>query len=298
MKPFFLHRFTWVWLGGLLLLILASPGLYSAWQWNMKALRLIRGEEKPFEITTLTCSHIWLFVAEAEKGHGPYSQRQVLEYALGCSVNHLPLIKALLPEDQALAQSATELYPEHADTWFWLADLQSLATPEQAIESYWQGLQREPQNSNAWVQLSRMLATFAPDVALRIYEQLDVASLGKTNPILSTEMQFVLAATLSKDDPAQAVDLYRQGLTAKPYDGIRWFELGDLLSKTDPQAALEAYLQSCIYGDPGSHGCYGAGRMAEQLGDPTQAIEYYRRSSWVEALKRADELEALLKSSK
>jgi len=45
---------------------------------------------------------------------------------------------------------------------------------------------------------------------------------------------------------------------------------------TDPQAALDAFLQSRYHGDPGANGCYGAGWVMEGLGDPQQAIEYYR----------------------
>ncbi len=60
------------------------------------------------------------------------------------------------------------------------------------------------------------------------------------------------------------------------------------------QHALEAFLTCCNIDDAGSNGCYGAGRMAEKLGDPQKAIEYYRLSRWDGALKRADELEAEL----
>lgn len=73
-----------------------------------------------------------------------------------------------------------------------------------------------------------------------------------------------------------------------------WVVFGGLLSKRDPQAALEAYLQSCYHGDSGANGCLGASRMAEKLGDPRAAIQYYRLSRYRGALQRADELEQML----
>jgi tetratricopeptide (TPR) repeat protein len=58
------------------------------------------------------------------------------------------------------------------------------------------------------------------------------------------------------------------------------------------QAALDSFWQCCQNGDPGSNGCYGAGRMAEKLNDIPAAIRYYSRSHWLPALQRADELAA------
>ncbi|MGC8838813.1 MAG: hypothetical protein ACP5UM_10400, partial [Anaerolineae bacterium] len=46
----------------------------------------------------------------------------------------------------------------------------------------------------------------------------------------------------------------------------------------DPEAAIQAYLNSCTYGDPGSNGCYRAGKTAERLGDYARAAQYYRLS--------------------
>lgn len=106
---------------------------------------------------------------------------------------------------------------------------------------------------------------------------------------------FWLAEMIAPADPAAAVDLYRQGLALAPEDGRRWAYLAALLLEGgDLDGALEAYLQSCHNGDPGANGCLGAGKVAEQQGDPAAAIGYYRLSKFSGSLERADLLEQQL----
>ena len=107
----------------------------------------------------------------------------------------------------------------------------------------------------------------------------------------SAQALFWLAQIRAKATPAEAIELYRSGLQLDPHNSVMWRELGDLLTDRDPQSAIEAYLQSCYNGDFGYHGCYRAGLTAEQQGDITSAIHYYRFSRWSGALERADELE-------
>jgi hypothetical protein len=110
----------------------------------------------------------------------------------------------------------------------------------------------------------------------------------------SRERLFWLTGAYTRSNPEIAIALYYQGLALDPSDVRRWQYLGHLLSKRDPQAALGAYLQSCYHGDPGANGCMGTGCMAEKLGDPRAAIQYYRLSRYRGALQRADELEQML----
>jgi hypothetical protein len=58
--------------------------------------------------------------------------------------------------------------------------------------------------------------------------------------------------------------------------------------------ARNAFIQCCNHGDPGSHGCYNAGRIEQERGQLETAILFYRLSHWEEAHRRADELEASL----
>jgi len=105
---------------------------------------------------------------------------------------------------------------------------------------------------------------------------------------------FWLAELVSPSDTERAVSLYRTGLSDDPSNGLAWRKLGDLLMPGDPRAALDAYLQSCLNGDPGANGCLLAGRAAERLGDFHSAIRYYRMSRYGRARERADELESRL----
>jgi tetratricopeptide (TPR) repeat protein len=86
---------------------------------------------------------------------------------------------------------------------------------------------------------------------------------------------------------------YQHGLRLDPHDGRRWNTLGVMLEgEGDLVSAQEAYLQSCLNGDPGHNGCWRAGKTAEELGDYEAAIDYYRLSRWKPAFDRAKELEA------
>jgi hypothetical protein len=93
--------------------------------------------------------------------------------------------------------------------------------------------------------------------------------------------------------PENRLVYYQKGLSLEPQDGRRWNELGGMLAKNgDLEPAMQAYLQTCLNGDPGYNGCWRAGQMAEKLGDIPSAISYYRLSRWKQAFDRAQELEA------
>jgi len=96
------------------------------------------------------------------------------------------------------------------------------------------------------------------------------------------------------DEDLELADKYfTESTRLDPYSGLAWCRLGGVKEKQELFVdAVDAFWQCCQNGDPGSHGCYGAGRMAEKLGDIPNAIRYYRRSHFSRALERADELEA------
>ena len=66
-------------------------------------------------ITSPGCSHIWLVGTVAGQRGDLLAQHQAFMQALGCSPNYQSLIQAVLPEDQELAQLATQYYPESSD---------------------------------------------------------------------------------------------------------------------------------------------------------------------------------------
>jgi tetratricopeptide (TPR) repeat protein len=103
---------------------------------------------------------------------------------------------------------------------------------------------------------------------------------------------FALADVVNQHNSKEAASLYEQVVLNDPSNGLAWCSLGRLHNR-DKQLnkAVDDFFNCCRNGDPGSNGCYNAGRMMEQLGDPQKAIEYYRLSQSQGALKRADELE-------
>ena len=219
------------------------------------------------------------------------NRNKAWEQAMHCSPAYIFFTRNGAYKDLDLAQVAVQAYPERAEAWFWLAELHLAAAPGRAIHAYWQGLQRQPHNHRAWAEMGRAFGALPLPEALKLYGGLGIETLSSGDPLLRSEPKFIMATILAKEQPDRAIQLYRQGLEAKPYDGVRWYELGDLLAETDPHAALAAYHQSCHNGDPGSHGCYGAGLMAEEIGDIPLAVQYYRQSRWENAQQRADELE-------
>jgi tetratricopeptide (TPR) repeat protein len=239
------------------------------------------------------CPGAW-FLGLVYNSLGDLVQRdQSWETALACSPIYIQLVRAKVPEELNLAEFAVQVQPEQAEAWFWLAKLEAKDKPDQAIQAYWKGLKLQPYQKDAWVQLSGILASLDIQDAMNIYEQFNLDQVVTNDPVLRSEPKFMMASILSGNQPERAIQLYRQGLQDNPSDGVRWYQLGDLLAKGDPKAGLEAYLQSCYHGDPGAHGCYGAGLMAEKLGDIPSAIRYYRLSKWQDALQRAIQLEQM-----
>lgn len=95
-------------------------------------------------------------------------------------------------------------------------------------------------------------------------------------------------------DSLQAEKDFAESVRLDPTYGLAWCRLGGLKERQGQiNTAEEAYLQCCENGDPGSNGCYGAGRMAEKLNDVPAAIQFYRRSHWSGALQRAEALETI-----
>lgn len=91
--------------------------------------------------------------------------------------------------------------------------------------------------------------------------------------------------------------IFEKILAIDPNDGFAWRYLGIILIQEGKiPEAIEAHINSCNYGDPGSNGCYNAGRMLEKEGEYQDAIYYYRLSKWQPSQEEADRLEAQLAS--
>jgi tetratricopeptide (TPR) repeat protein len=91
--------------------------------------------------------------------------------------------------------------------------------------------------------------------------------------------------------------IFEKILEINPKDGLAWRYLGIvLLQEGDIPLAIQANINCCKYGDPGSNGCWNAGRLYEQEGQYDQAIYYYRLSKWQPSQEAAVRLESQLAS--
>lgn len=109
---------------------------------------------------------------------------------------------------------------------------------------------------------------------------------------------FWLADGIEKDDPDQAEQLFRKIVALVPSDGKAWHRLARLVAaKGFIDEAIGYNIKSCYNNDPGSNGCYGAGRLLEQQGRYEEAIYYYRLSRHDFIRANADRLEELLAGS-
>jgi O-antigen ligase len=105
---------------------------------------------------------------------------------------------------------------------------------------------------------------------------------------------FWLGFLTMRSDSVSAERLLRTCVGIDPGHGLAWRYLGDALRFKNPRGAIDAYLQSCLHGDPGANGCYLAGTAEESLGEYQAAIRYYRMSRWRTAQLCADRLERML----
>ncbi len=215
----------WLWLGFLIMVVLSGVHLQNAWQWNIRALHLLKRKGEAIPIKALGCDHLVLIGAEAGERGDISVQHNIMEHALGCSRTNISIVSTVFPLDEDLALLATQLYPDSSRSWFWLGESIAPTDHLRARQAYLRNVELSPKNGLTWCRL-----------------------------------------------------------------GFNYYDHGQEFEK-----ALDAFLNCCYYGDRGSNGCYGAGRMMERLGNPQQAIEYYRLSKWDGALKRADELENQVK---
>ena len=165
---------------------------------------------------------------------------------------------------------------------------------------------------NWQISLLALRADIPPDIEINMQNMLDCSPKSVDWLILIAPQRTDLALRAAKlypeeaqiwlwlgdlaktaEDPTLADKYFTESTRLDPYYGLAWCRLGRIKESQELlDEALYAFWECCQNGDPGSNGCYGAGRIAENLGDIPSAIQYYRRSHWQPALARADELES------
>jgi tetratricopeptide (TPR) repeat protein len=131
---------------------------------------------------------------------------------------------------------------------------------------------------------------------IRIFAPTDMALTQKASLIYPEDpgILFWLADGIEKDDPDQAEQIFRKIVALVPSDGKAWHRLARLVeAKGFIDEAIGYNIKSCYNNDPGSNGCYGAGRLLEQQGRYEEAISFYRLSRHDFIRANADRLEEL-----
>ena len=159
-----------------------------------------------------------------------------------------------------------------------LGVLENQGAAQSTLNEYWRdAIQCDPQRAG-------MLWSYYPQ---------DPGLARQVNAVQPKSAQgwFWLAELTAGEQTDELIEYYRQGLAIDPTDSYRWRLLGELLVKADDlPAALEAYRMACRTGDAGGHGCLGAGKIAEQMGDYGAAVGFYRMSRLPELWERAERL--------
>ena len=135
---------------------------------------------------------------------------------------------------------------------------------------------------------------------IRIFAPTDMELAQKASVIYPEDpgILYWLADGIEKDDPDQAEQLFRRIVVLQPYNGRAWHRLARLVAaKGFIDEAIGYNIKSCYNNDPGSNGCYGAGRLLEQQGRYEEAIYFYRLSRHDFIRANADRLEEFLAGS-
>jgi tetratricopeptide (TPR) repeat protein len=152
-----------------------------------------------------------------------------------------------------------------------------------------------PAQRQAFEQALKCSSNYLSLIQAVLPEDLEIARLATQQYPENSKAWYWLGQASAPTDPFAAQQAYLRTLTLDPHNDWAWYRVGrNYELNGEFEMAGEAYLKCCLNGDPGSNGCWGAGRMMEKLGNLQQAIEYYRLSRWEKALERAQELEKQL----
>lgn len=76
------------------------------------------------------------------------------DMALRADAQYLPVIKMMAPADLPLAELAVQMYPDRAESWDWLGDLQAASAPAHAMTAYQKAAALSPLDNLIWEKLS------------------------------------------------------------------------------------------------------------------------------------------------
>ncbi len=156
------NRYVWlVWIILLVLQILHSIGTVRR---NYTLLLLLYASrnmdglprEFNMEILRDQCQSRWII---GKFNHLISKEREAEKYFLGalsCNIKYLTAIRYLLPENKVIASYSVQYYPNHAESYFWLADIVSEQNMGEAADLYESGLELSMESGDNWYKLGNI----------------------------------------------------------------------------------------------------------------------------------------------
>lgn len=161
------------------LVFILSAGMASAVRRNaasLLALRALTGDGAAIHqamnafADDASCRALWV-MGLMFHALGNVEQRDIRwEQFLACDALGIPFVEAYLREDRAWAERAARLFPERAESWFWLARLAERNDLALAAEAYRRGLEIAPYDGMRWQSYGFvLLQTEGEEAALRAF---------------------------------------------------------------------------------------------------------------------------------
>lgn len=112
-----------------------------------------------------------------------------------------------------------------------------------------------------------------------------------------TMVYYWIIYSLEKPNNDQLIFIYNKILEIEPNDPYAWRPLGQIFQGLKMyDQAINAFIISCENGDPFRTACHQAAGVYELVGDPVNALKYYRISKWEKSMLEVERLEADLSS--
>jgi Tfp pilus assembly protein PilF len=165
------------------------------------------------------CRVLWFTSVLAAKG-GDVARQEILQtQAMQCSYEYVGYVRVQNLESRKWAEWAVQLYPQEAESWFWLARTYLFVDQgggmqfrdpndfSKVLELYQQGLKLAPDSGREWCQVGWFLRDADPEQALQAFLQCcqhgDFGSNGCYNAGGIAEQ---------RGDIQQAIEIYRMSL--------------------------------------------------------------------------------------
>lgn len=125
--------------------------------WKVNPWMLMAAEQQWKSLAASDCRVQWMLGLTSRALQETTQKESAVLAALECSPDYLPLVMATEPNSKSLSWRAVQIYPDHPDDYFWLAEQIQSLDPTRAQALYLHVTQIEPRNGLAWCRLGRLM---------------------------------------------------------------------------------------------------------------------------------------------